>query len=423
MVEPLSIADFDILGVIKLTDIKGIEKYVTPIPERDEKEEQLYYSRSKEYYNVKTLEELKEEREELKKLVIRGTSKRNFVIVENMLNCSAKTYFRKFEEYIMAEEEVKEKYKKEMEQAKKCLEEDTKNIVKILSGDPMLEVSETELPGGTENSQKRMIEMDNKALIYLFSKAIGTEEQPENVQVVNPGYGSILIGPFLKATHGYDYTNYLKSRYIENLDTEAQSLRPKERVSNDEVFLPHKKILLIDDNVGTGATIESIKEELVLEGIQQKDIKAGGIQYNWRNYYRISKGEKDIERFKAKDYEIMTQINYAGHKLYEHAIDRLLAITPEKDTYDEYLKEKAYHKEGKSDIQGLMQRGITSAGRVGMQLNERFDISEIKQDEFTIEPENRDQLKPEAKELLEEMLKQFRLLTHKEVKKEDYIKE
>ena len=39
-------------------------------------------------------------REELKELLTESPSKRNFVILEYMLNCSAKVYFKKFEEYI-----------------------------------------------------------------------------------------------------------------------------------------------------------------------------------------------------------------------------------------------------------------------------------------------------------------------------------
>lgn len=103
MSEPLKLTDFDILGIIKLRDVKGIEKYVTKIQKTNVETEQTeYFSRSKEYYNVKSLSELSNEREELKKLLTREYGKRNFVILENMLNCSARSYFKKFEEYILS---------------------------------------------------------------------------------------------------------------------------------------------------------------------------------------------------------------------------------------------------------------------------------------------------------------------------------
>lgn len=56
MSEPLKLTDFDILGIIKLRDVKGIEKYVTKIQKTNVETEQTeYFSRSKEYYNVKSL--------------------------------------------------------------------------------------------------------------------------------------------------------------------------------------------------------------------------------------------------------------------------------------------------------------------------------------------------------------------------------
>ena len=67
MEETLNINDFDILGLITLRDIKGLEKYVTPIVEGNQVMFQRYLSRSKEYYNVKTMSELSEEREKLKR--------------------------------------------------------------------------------------------------------------------------------------------------------------------------------------------------------------------------------------------------------------------------------------------------------------------------------------------------------------------
>ena len=52
----IELKDFDILGIIRLKNVNGIEKYVTPI--LDEKGEVTeYLSRSKEYYNVKSMTE------------------------------------------------------------------------------------------------------------------------------------------------------------------------------------------------------------------------------------------------------------------------------------------------------------------------------------------------------------------------------
>lgn len=98
--EDLNLKDFDILGIITLNDVQGIEEYVTPVIQ--DGKIQYYLSRSKEYYNVKSMTELALNREELKTKLTSEHSKRNFVILENMLNCSGKVYFKKFEQYILS---------------------------------------------------------------------------------------------------------------------------------------------------------------------------------------------------------------------------------------------------------------------------------------------------------------------------------
>ena len=77
MVEQVKLKEFDILGLITLHDVQGIEKYVTPVMVNGEVTD--YLSRSKEYYNVKSMTELALEREELAMKLTRDLSKRNFV--------------------------------------------------------------------------------------------------------------------------------------------------------------------------------------------------------------------------------------------------------------------------------------------------------------------------------------------------------
>ena len=92
--EKLELKDFDLLGIIDLQDVYGIESMVTPI--MSDGKIISYLSRSKEYYNVKNMKELSQTREKLKELLTESVSKKNFVILEYMLNCSAKVYFKKF---------------------------------------------------------------------------------------------------------------------------------------------------------------------------------------------------------------------------------------------------------------------------------------------------------------------------------------
>lgn len=357
MGERLDLKDFDILGIITLKDVQGIEKYVTPV-EKDGKVVE-YLSRSKEYYNVKTMTELALEREELKQRLTRELSKRNFVILENMLNCSGKVYFRYFERFI---ETGRDRFfAQQLEKAKQCLMEDVRNILVILDKKGLISVDyDNILPVGYLNSEKRSIEMDNKAMLYAFVKSFKINKNPEEVEILTPGYGSIYIGPFFKAMYGYDFTNALKSKYID----ENNRILPWDidgLMSSERAFKDGKLVLALDDNIGTGATMLELEKELERKGI--KNILTGAIQYNWRNYNRITKGDKtEIDRFRVEDFDILSPLNYAGHKLYKHAIDLLHSSG---NAYIDYLKSKSYRKEECSDLEGAINRSVQAAADVG----------------------------------------------------------
>lgn len=366
--EKLSLRDFDITGIITLNDIEGIEKYVTPVKENGKVVNHL--SRSKEYYNVKNMTELALEREELKTKLTRELSKRNFVILENMLNCSAKVYFKKVEQYITNGKD--ENSKIQLQQAEECLMEDVRNILVILQEKGLIEIDfNKRLPAGEENSTKRAIEMDNKAMLYVFAKTLKMKKEPEEVEVLTPGYGSLYIGPFFKAMYGFDYTNVLKSKYIEDSkclgEEDISSL-----MSSDRIFEDNKKVLLLDDNIGTGNTMLELKKQLKEKNITP--IALGAVQYNWRNYYRVSTGDKkDIERFEVEDFDIVTPFNYAGHKLYKRAIDMLHSSGEE---YIKYLKSKSYKKEECCDLKGAVNRALISAQRTNLKLVDGVEVAD-----------------------------------------------
>lgn len=380
MSESLKLTDFDILGIIKLKDVEGIEKYVTKIQKANAETEQTeYFSRSKEYYNVKSLSELSNEREELKKLLTREYGKRNFVILENMLNCSARSYFKKFEEYILSGQS--EDTRVQMNMARKCMEEDTKNILVLLSNKGIINVNpKFILPQSDENCQKRAIEMDNKAILYIFSKALELDSSNlDNIEIVTPGYGSMYIGPFIKEMYGIDYTNIFKSKYISESSKIVDSESPKQLVSNQRIFNDDINVILLDDNVGTGDTMQELKESLSKNGVNV--VASGAVQYNWRNYYKVSVGKKEgINRFDASKFDFVNPINYAGHKLYSHAIDLLHSSGEE---YESYLNSKSYRLRECCDIEGAILRGIICAKRTGLNLcNASESIS--KQDEILL---------------------------------------
>ena len=364
MGEKLELNQFDILGVINLKEVQGIEKYVTPVIEDGKIAD--YLSRSEEYYNVKSMSELAVEREQLAQMLTCELSKRNFVIIENMLNCSGKVYFKKFEQYIASGKN--EHAELQLSQAEECLMEDVRNMLAIFQNEGAIQIdSQKRLPGGFENAEKRAIEMDNKAILYLFTKSLKLQKASE-VEVVTPGYGSLYIGPFLKAMYGCEFTNILKSKYIEESNNLQQN-SIMDLMSSSRPFESNKTILLLDDNIGTGKTISELQKSLKEEGI--KSTISGAVQYNWRNYYRVSVGEKTgIEKPNIGAFDILTPFNFAGHKLYKHSIDILHSSGSE---YIEYLHSKSYRSQECTDIEGTLRRTATSLNKMGIQLPENLE--------------------------------------------------
>ena len=67
-----------------------------------------------------------------------------------MLNCSARSYFKKFEEYILSGQS--EESGIQMDMAKKCMEEDTRNILVLLANKGLIKVNpKLVLPQSDEN--------------------------------------------------------------------------------------------------------------------------------------------------------------------------------------------------------------------------------------------------------------------------------
>lgn len=414
----LELKDFDLLGIIDLQDVSGIETLVTP--DVSDGKITSYLSRSKEYYNVKSMNELSQMREKLKELLTESPSKRNFVILEYMLNCSARVYFKKFEEYIKSGKS--QEFGEILEQAQKCLIEDTTNMVAILE-DRKIEksVEENVLPGGNENCERRFIEMDNKAMLYLFVKGIQELNLGRSYEVLTPGYGSMYIGPFAKVICGYDFSNMMKSKYIDETNS-LTSLSLIDLLSNDRMIQSDVRVLLLDDNIGTGSTMIDIKQKLTNLGKQ--NVLSGAVQYNWRNYHRVSVGDKKgIDRFEANDYDFLTPLNYGGHKLYEHAVNALNAGGTE---YIEYLNSKGYRmNERYTDIVGNLLRGITWAGKANLRLIESDKMQDGNQERFEVLPQySNGPFRIEnsnARRMIQFMYESSRELLDRDIDKKEYI--
>ena len=356
--EPISLADFDVLGMFELSDVNGIEDLVTPVGDGK------YVSRSSAYWVKYSCAGASAFREYLKFILPCCQGKKAFVVLDMMCNLSGKVYYEEIQRAINKHDFAGVK------QAKECLLEDVSNVIALFEKKPVV-VSDTILPKSDDQVAERNIECNNMALLYLFTKSF---DVPEGYNILNTGLGGIFIGPFFKTIHGTNWSNMLKSKYVGEQDKNNEYDVIKAMVE-PEMF-KNKKVLLLDDNIGTGATTREIATELKINGYK---VKYGAVQYNWRNFYLVGIGEKEIERFDPFGIDYVTQINYPGHKLLKHAIAMICGnrdilgnqpsqdpYTPWGQIYSDYKKLKAFGNPEVSDMVIMQLKGIEKCKRSGI---------------------------------------------------------
>lgn len=333
--EKLYLHEFDSNGFFDLDDVTGIEDLVAPL------ENGRYLSRNSSYYEPNTYSELAHKRRELRDILTEDFSKKNFVILEYLSNSSAKVYF----------EELKKKIENQdnnVLQAKKCLEEDCENIVRFFHNKPLLKPI-YDLPEGKDRVLDRHIEMDNKQILYLFCSNLKFNKAKH---VITPGLGSIFVGPMLKSMYGFDYTNILFSLYSkdEKLRNISEQKVFDELFSDDVWSTTSNELLLIDDNVGSCNTMNTIRKQLKERG---KTCRFGAIKYNWNFYNQVKHGELDHPTFDINEVDFLTILDDPGYWIMR---DSIKALKEEGgDAYLQVMKQEGLRQEDIPDISLLIQ--------------------------------------------------------------------
>lgn len=291
--EPINIKIFDAVGVFKLTNNEGVEDLVNELTPN------IYLSRGVAYYKQRTVLEFMQFREELKqRLLAVNDLLKQFVIAEHMLTCSARVAYN----------ELTAPRSDYMEECKACLIDDAKNIVNLFEGKPVV-VPDSVLPKRMDVVNTKVLECDNKALIYAFCKC---QNFALDCFVVTPGFGSILLGPFFRATNNFDFE--IVDYSVHKKTIMDFNIRKYPKLID---AINHKKtMLLLDDNVVSGRTLTDLKLIMNRNGA---NVLSGAVQFDWQNYYEQGKHKLDLYRFKLNMLNIVTLISFFGENFLENA--------------------------------------------------------------------------------------------------------
>lgn len=333
--EKLHLYEFDSNGLFDLDDISEIENLVAPLSNG------RFLSRNATYYEAKTYSELADERKRLTTILTDDVSKKNFVILEYLSNASAKIYFEELKKKIDNQEN-------RVDEAQRCFEEDCTNIVRFFENKP-LQKPIHDLPYGASKILERHIEMDNKQILYMFCSNLKFNK-PKHI--LTPGLGSIFVGPMLKSMYGFDYTNILFSLYSKDEKLRDISARKNfdDIVSNDLWRTTENQLVLIDDNVGSCNTMNTIRKQLEE---RNKSCRFGAIKYNWNFYSQVKHGELEHPTFDVKEVDFLTILDDPGYWIMRDSINALKE--KDGDAYVEVMKQEGLRQDKKPDIEILMQ--------------------------------------------------------------------
>ena len=332
--ERVHLYEFDSNGLIELDDDTGIESLVAPLSSGK------YLSRNASFYEAKTYTELAHERKKLGAILTDDVSKKNFVILEYLSNASAKVYFEELKKLIDNEDN-------NVLEVQKCFEEDCANLVRFFRNEP-LQKPIYNLPEGKSRILERHIEMDNKQILYMFCSNLKFGK-PKHI--LTPGLGSIFVGPILKSMYGFDYTNILFSLYSK--DEKLRNISAQKSFdnifSNDLWKTTENQLILIDDNVGSCSTMNTIRNQLKIRG---KDCRYGAIKYNWDFYNQVKQGKLNHPTFDVNDVDFLTILDDPGYWIMRDSINALKQSGG--DAYVKVMKEAGLRQDKTPDIKKLM---------------------------------------------------------------------
>lgn len=150
------------------------------------------------------------------------------------------------------------------------------------------------------------IEMDNKILLALRCKLL-EGQLPRETAIMSPLLGGGLVAPILAACLKLRKWRYTKFSIYDETRSEIP------------VFIDAKNIPasigLIDDNIGTSATLSTIKDHLLLS--QCSTAYMTSIELNWTRHYASKNEGTGKVTFDIDKIDYLSPFNYRNYKKME----------------------------------------------------------------------------------------------------------
>ncbi len=170
--------------------------------------------------------------------------------------------------------------------------------------------------------------------------------------IITPGLGSIFVGPMLKVCMDLNILIYYLAYILKTKKLRAISAQKNfdDIFSNDLWKDTNNQLVLIDDNVGSCNTMNTIREKLKERG---KMCKFGAIKYNWNFYNQVKHGELDHPTFDVSDVDFLTILDDPGYWIMRDSITALKET--DGDAYVSIMKKEGLCQDEHPDIAILMQ--------------------------------------------------------------------
>lgn len=341
----------DVLGVFELNpNSSSIIPYITNIDGNN------YLSRNYEqYYIFEDEKDLLSRRDVLINILLRDnnlTQDEKYILLENIMNISARIY------YLSCINNVIDKNNQNYLENQGCFVNDITNFINFINGvniDMTFNTfKETNYSFDVFDilSKKKQIELDNKIFVYNYVRLLNSILKKLDIRkylIVTPGFGSMYLGPFMSAMYNIDFCNLLYSQYkktgIIKIDNWSNIFY---LVTNNEI-IKKQKLILLDDNIGTGTTMKKIREELEKHGYNI--CLCGAYQYTFDRLQEYSIKSRNQELFNPLEIDLLTPINYPRHQIIETAVAKLSISAGD---YIDYLKMFGYHSNNCSDFERMI---------------------------------------------------------------------